>query len=327
MKLVFSFLGLLVAAVAAADSGPSNREGDKPTVIVVVGAVGEEEFGKDFEKWVRLWEKASEQGGAKNVAFGLGETNETSDLERLKQTLSDEPKDSAGELWLVLIGHGTFDGKEAKFNLRGPDLSAAELAEWLKPFRRRTAVINGASSSGPFINKLSASGRVVVTATRSGYEQNYARFGQFISEAIGDVKADLDKDGQVSLLEAFLTASRRVAEFYEAEGRLATEHGLLDDNGDGLGTPADWFRGIRAVKKASDGASLDGLRAHQLHLIRSEQEQKLSPVVRVRRDELELSIVRLREGKGRMDEDKYYRQLEELLLELAKLYEDGGSRP
>lgn len=325
MNLVLSCLGLLVAA-AAADSGPTNGHGDKPTVIVVVGAAGEGEFGKDFEKWVRLWEKTGEQGGAKIVALGLGETNATSDLEGLKQILSDEPKDSPGELWLVLIGHGTFDGKEAKFNLRGPDLSAAELGEGLKPFRRRTAIINAASSSGPFINKLSAAGRVVVTATRSGYEQNYARFGQYISEAIGDAKADLDKDGQVSLLEAFLTASRRVAEFYEAEGRLATEHPLLDDNGDGLGTPADWFRGIRAVKKASDGTSPDGLRAHQFHLVRSEQEQKLSPAVRVRRDELELSIARLREGKSRMDEEKYYRQLEELLLEIAGLYEEGAPK-
>jgi len=327
VKLLIGCLGLLAAAVVAADSGPSNGHGDKPTVIVVVGAAGEEDFGKDFAKWVRLWEKASEQGGAKNVALGLGETNGMSDLERLKQILSDEPKDSPGELWLVLIGHGTFDGKEAKFNLRGPDLSAAELGEWLKPFRRRTAIINSASSGGPFINKLSALGRVVVTATRSGYEQNYARFGQYISEAIGDAKADLDKDGQVSLLEAFLTASRRVAEFYEAEGRLATEHALLDDNGDGLGTPADWFRGIRAAKKASDGASLDGLRAHQLHLVRSEQEQKLPAAVRVRRDELELAISRLRESKGRIPESEYYEQLEGMLVDLARLYEQGANPP
>jgi hypothetical protein len=327
VKIALSCLSVLVAAAAPADSGPSNTSEDGPTVIVVVGAAGEEGFGKDFEKWSGIWEAASGRAGAKYVVFGLGETNKTPDLERLKQKLSAEPKESASELWLVLIGHGTFDGKEARFNLRGPDLSASELAEWLKPFRRRIVVINSASSSGPFIKNLSAAGRVVIAATRSGYEQNYARFGQYISESIGDANADLDKDGQVSLLEAFLTASRRVAEFYEAEGRLATEHALLDDNGDGLGTPADWFRGIRAVKKASDGTSLDGLRAHQFHLVKSEQEQKLSPGVRVKRDEIELSIARLREEKSRMDEEKYYDQLEGLLLELAKLYADGASPP
>src|SRR5213075_927990 len=98
--------------------------------------------------------------------------------------------------------------------------------------------------------------RVIVAAARSGYEQNYARFGQYMAEAIADPTADLDKDGQTSLLEAFLTASRRVAEYYATEGRMVTEHALLDDNGDGFGTPADWFRGIRAVKAAKDGAPL-----------------------------------------------------------------------
>jgi len=224
-------------------------------------------------------------------------------------------------LWLVLIGHGTFDGKEAKFNLRGPDCSASELAGWLQPFHRPVAVVNTASASGPFINKLSAPGRVVITATRSGNENNYARFGQYLAEAITDPEADLDKDGQTSLLEAFLIASRRVGEFYQLEGRLATEHALLDDNGDGLGTPADWFRGIRAVKKAKDGAALDGVRAHQFHLIRNEAERNLPPAVRLKRDELELEIARLREAKNQMDEDGYYSSLEKLLLQMARLYE------
>jgi hypothetical protein len=254
---------------------------------------------------------------------GLGKTNGNSDLDLLRQALSSEPQESPNELWLVLIGHGTFDGKQAKFNLRGPDLSATNLAEWLKPFRRRVAVINSASSSGPFLNTLSAPDRVILTATRSGYEQNYSRFGEYFAGAVADPKADLDKDGQTSLLEAFLTASRQVAEFYETEGRLATEHALLDDNGDGLGTPADWFRGIRAVKKASDGASLDGLRAHQFHLVRSEQEQKMPPAFRARRDELELAIAKLRETRDQTDETEYYHRLEAVLLELARLYEGG----
>jgi len=230
-------------------------------------------------------------------------------------------------LWLIFIGHGTFDGKEAKFNLRGPDISADELAAWLKPFHRPLAVINCASSSSPFINKLSAAGRVVVTATRSGYEQNYARFGQFIAEAIADPAADLDKDEQTSLLEAFVMASRRVKEFYDAEGRLATEHALLDDNGDGLGTPADFFRGVRAVKKPAEGATVDGLRAHQLHLVRSERELRMPPEVRLRRDELELALARLRDSKASFEEDEYYRRLENLMLELARFYSERGEPP
>src|SRR5207248_10685476 len=114
------------------------------------------------------------------------------------------------------------------------------------------------------VHTLSATNRVIVAAARSGYEQNYARFGQYMAEAIADPQADLDKDGQTSLLEAFLMASRRVGEFYNTAGRLATEHALIEDNCDGLGTPAEWFRGIRTVKKAKEGASADGLRAHQM---------------------------------------------------------------
>ena len=162
---------------------------------------------------------------------------------------------------------------------------------------------------------------MVITATRSGYEQNFARFGGFISKAISDPQADLDKDGQTSLLEAYLIASRQLAEFYKAEGRLATEHPLLDDNADGLGTPADWFRGIRAVKRARDGAALDGLRAHQFHLVRSGAEQKIAPEIRKRRDAIELQIARLRDSKASLPEDEYYSLLEPLVLELARLYQ------
>ena len=136
-------------------------------------------------------------------------------------------------------------------------------------------VIHCGSASGPFLNRLSGENRVIVTATRSGDEQNYARFGQYLAEAIADPRADLDKDGQVSLLEAYLSASSRVDEYYKTHSQLATEHALLDDNGDRLGTPADWFRGVRATRRAKDGAALDGTRAHQLHLVPSDRERKI----------------------------------------------------
>jgi len=293
---------------------------NRATVIVTVGAAGEEEFGKDFAQWAESWAKAIEKAGAKNVSVGLAPTNATSDLALLKETLAHESTSSSSELWLVLIGHGTFDGKEAKFNLRGPDLSATELADWLKPFRRPIIVINCASASSPFLSKLSGVNRVIVTATRSGSEENFARFGKYVAESIADPAADLDKDGQTSVLEAFIMASRRVREFYEAEGRLATEHALLDDNGDGLGTPADFFRGVRAAKKPAGGGSVDGRLAHQLHLVRSEAEQKMPPDLRKRRDELEMEVAALRDAKQQLGEEEYYHRLERLLRELAQLY-------
>jgi hypothetical protein len=321
-------LGLcLLPGWLAGASSVDAAHADRATVILVMGAPGEEEFGEAFARWAARWETACQQGGGRLVSIGR-QTHETgADRDLLQKALAEEAKEGPNELWLVLIGHGTYDGKEAKFNLRGPDVAASELAEWLKPFRRPLAILDTASASAPFLTKLSAEGRVVVTATRSGFEQNYARFGGYLSDAIANPQADLDKDGQTSLLEAYLTASYRTAEFYKTEGRLATEHPLLDDNGDGLGTPAEWFRGVRAVKRAKDGATLDGLRAHQFHLVRSDAERKLPAPVRARRDELELTIARLRDAKGELAEEEYYRRLETLLLEMARLYEGSGPTP
>jgi hypothetical protein len=222
----------------------------------------------------------------------------------------------------VFIGHGTFDGHVAKFNLRGPDVSAEDLAGWLAPIERPVAVIQCASASAPFINRLTGKDRVIITATKSGDEQNFARFGQYMAATIADLRADLDKDGQVSLLEAYLTACGQLEEFYAQDARLATEHPLLDDNGDGLGTPAAWFRGLRATQRAKDGATLDGTRAHQFHLVVSDFERQLPADVLRRRDELELKIAALREEKEQLKEDEYYGRLEELMLELARLYDD-----
>ena len=318
-RAVAALLVLLLGTIPKTWAAP-DASTDRATVVIVVGAAGESEFGSNFVRQAGLWEKAGKAADCRTITLGLGDAGRTNDCEQLRQTLEAEPKAGRGELWLVLIGHGTFDGKEAKFNLRGPDLPATNLALWLKPIQRPLAVINTASSSAPFLNQLSATNRVIITATRSGNEQNYTRFGQFLSESIADPHADLDKDGQVSLLEGFLMASRRVAEFYKLEGRIVTEHALLDDNGDGLGSSADWFRGVRAVKSAADGKLVDGVRAHQLNLVRSAVEQELSPTARLRRDELEQRLSNLRLEKSSMNEDDYFNQLEPILLELARLY-------
>jgi hypothetical protein len=194
------------------------------------------------------------------------------------------------------------------------------LAAALKPCTRPLGVIQCASASGPFLSALSAPGRVIITATRSGYEVNATQFGGYLASAIADPAADLDKDGQTSLLEAYLLASRQVEQFYKEAGRLTTEHALLDDNGDGLGTPADWFQAVRAVKTAAAGKSVDGVRAHQLILVRSAVERELSPEIRVRRDALEETLSALRSHKGAMNQDDYYAQLERIVAEIARLY-------
>jgi hypothetical protein len=292
---------------------------EQRAMLLVVGAAGEPEFGEQFKASADLWKRAGTNGGFQMSV--IGESTNEDDRAVLLNSLTNELKQSAEELWIVFIGHGTFDGRAAKFNLRGPDISAEELAAVLKPRKRPLAVIDCASASGPFINALSAPGRVIITATRSGYEENVTRFGNYLARDVADPAADLDKDGQTSLLEAFLMASRQTQDFYKDADRLATEHALIDDNGDGLGTPADFFRGVRAVKKAANGKTVDGVRAHQMNLVRSANEQELSPALRARRDELEAQLSALRDRKGQINEDDYYSQLEKILVGMAKLYE------
>lgn len=322
-RFIFTALILLSIANARASVNLSN---DRATALIVVGAPGEAEFGSNFVRQASLWQSVCEKASLRQITIGLSATA-TNDYDELKQALLLEPREGTAELYLVLIGHGTFDGKEARFNLRGPDVSPTELAAWLQPFRRPIAVIDTSSSSAPFLNKLSATNRVIITATRSGNEQNFTRFGQYFAEAITSADADLDKDGQVSLLEAFLMASRRAAEFYKVEGRLATEHALIDDNGDGLGTQADWFRGLRAVKAPKDKAAVDGVLAQRFCLIRSDAENKLTEEQRRKSDELERAVLSYREKKSKLPENEYYRELEKLLLDLARVYDTNSPPP
>jgi hypothetical protein len=312
---ILVFLALLIVNTGRSQTNQSR------SLVLVIGAPGEPEYAEEFSNSAALWEKAAVRGGLQTFVIGQDKEQPDQDRQRLLEVLTNEVARPAGELWLVFIGHGTFDGQTAKFNLRGPDISAAELASVLKPCRRPLVVIQCASASGPFLKALSAPGRVIITATRSGYEVNATRFGESMAQAIANSAADLDKDGQTSLLEAFLAASRQVEQFYKEQGRLMTEHALLDDNGDGFGTPADWFHGVRAVKTAADGKSVDGVRAHEIFLVPGDIEKELSPEARARRDALEEKLSALRLKKTNMNEDDYYRQLEGIMVELARLYQ------
>jgi hypothetical protein len=299
----------------------ANGAEERPCVLIVVGAPGSAEYDAQFRRWADQWEAAAGKAAAELIRIGQSDEAGVTDRERLRLALVEKASAAGREpLWIVLIGHGTFDGREAKFNMRGPDVTDVELAGWLAPIKRPVAVLDCTSASGPFLNRLSGDNRIVVTATRSGHEENFARFGEYLAGAIADPRSDLDKDGQVSLLEAYLTAAGRVDEYYRTHAQLATEHALLDDNGDHLGTPPDWFRGVRATRRAKDGAPLDGIRAHQLHLIPSDRERGIPAETRQRRNQLELAIAALRDEKGKLADDVYYGRLETLMVELARMY-------
>ena len=323
---LFTLGAVLLAALFGFARVHAEENADRASVIITVGAGGEAVYADAFTAWAAQWQKACDAGGAKHVTFGLDPMvkDARSDRDRLKAALDAEPKEGANELWIVLLGHGTADAKDAKFNLRNDDLAVSEFATWLKPFRRPVVVVCAFSASGAWLKPLAAPDRVVVTATKNGSENNYARFGGYLSQAIADPTADIDKDGETSLLEAWLTAARKSADFYKDEGRIATEHSLLDDNGDGLGTPPDWFSGVRMVKRAKDGGLPDGLRAAQIHLVHSAAERALTTQQRSERDTMERELAALRERKAAMKEDDYFRELEVLMLKLARIYRGGS---
>ncbi|MDF1861423.1 MAG: hypothetical protein P1U87_14500 [Verrucomicrobiales bacterium] len=288
-------------------------------IIAVMGSGGTGEYDTVFSKSASLWREAAEKGDAAFSLIGEGEGSDQS-AKQLKEAIAGAKEPA---LWIVLIGHGSFDTRSVKFNVRGPDFTDDDLAKWVEPYKGALAVINTASASGSFVRKLSGEERVIITATKNESEVYYTRFGKYFSEAIGGLPdADLDNDDQVSLLEGFLFAADQVAKFYETEGRLATEHALIDDNGDQLGSRSEWYDGVTPTRTPSEEAGPDGEIAGQKVLVKNEFEKRLSPEARARRDELEREVKALRRQKEDLEEDDYYQKLETLLLELAEIYRD-----
>lgn len=329
-----------VESQAKAESD-ANSERSLPTsgdIVLIRGADGTSEYGLTFDRWLARWKEAALRwkvhvhlvGSTDRSNSPDGPTTSGSSREQLLQLLEQLPRDGDRPLWLVMIGHGTFSSSptpSARFNLVGPDLSADELGQSLRPFTRPLVVINCSSCSGGFLTPLAGANRMIVTATRSGNEKNYARFGGYLADALHDASSDRDHDGAVSLLEAFLTASAQVERFYKDAGRLASEHALLEDNGDGQGVTFSAFAGVRPRQsRSSEGRVVDGAAAHRLQLLEVEPQQDLTAEQMRRRDELEEAIDQLRATKDSMPLDEYYQKLERLLIELAQLLNPAVSQ-
>ena len=214
-------------------------------------------------------------------------------------------------IFVVLIGHGSFDGKVAKFNLPGPDMTAADFEPLMKRLApRRTVLVNTASASGPFIEVLSGPGRTIVTATRNGRESFATIFGGYFVDALTSDDADADKNKRVSVLEAFDYARREVATAYERQGIILIEHALLDDSGDKEGTATPTVDGkegrvaaLMSLGTAGQGDPLPG-------------DPKLRALYEERRA-LERRVESLRLMKDSMDPQKYAADLEKLVTDLA----------
>ncbi|TWU51178.1 hypothetical protein [Rubripirellula reticaptiva] len=332
-------VSLVCPVVSGAVSGAETPviDTNASEILVVVGAAGNQEYGTEFSDWLSGWkEVAKASGAALTTIDGSGDTDSKDQLQAWIEarsvdfkSLDYKPSTSAtaqSPIWIVLIGHGTYARETAKFNLQGLDVSATELSNWLKSVERLVTVVNCASASGPFVNHLSSSNRVIVTSTKSGNEQNFSRFGKYFAAAIASTESDLDHDDEVSIQEAFLKASAEVQKFYDANSRIATEHALIDDNGDGKGTPAKMFRGVRAIGTAKNGEKLDGITAAKLTLSPSGKRLNLLPSEFKKRESIESELESLRNKKPSMSEADYFAAIEPLMIELAKIYKDAEAR-
>ena len=297
-------LGSVVCAQKRATADPNKF------AVIINGAGGEPAYAKQFEQWTTELQSAlSDRFGfdAKNlrVVSNAKATDVRDTFTQLKSRL-----DADNVLFVFLIGHGSFDGKESKFNLVGPDLAASEYNALLTALpTKRVVVLNMASASGEFVKSLSAKGRIVITATKSGQETNATRFAGYFIAALRAPDADTDQDGHISVLEAFVYANRLTADFYTRAGRLATEHALLDDNGDGIGR-----------EKAEAG---EGLLARATYLDSLSVEDAAATAATGKllkeRTRLEGEIEQLIARKGSLPDAEYEATLERLFIELAKV--------
>ncbi len=217
-------------------------------------------------------------------------------------------------VFVFLEGHGDSDGTGYKFNLVGPDVTADELAMMFYSIpAQRFLVVNATNCSGASLEGLGGKGRVVVSATKSGTEKNLTHLGAFFVEALAGNKADVDKNGRVSMFEAFSYAARRVEEYYVKGGNLQTEHPMLSDNG-----------GAPPLSLSDAGTRVD-LVARSSYLDRGSPllaQNDASPETQALAREaqaLEKQIELLKAAKGEMAEAEYEKRLEDLLLKLAEV--------
>jgi hypothetical protein len=283
--------------------------------LIINGASGEEEYAKQFNQWTNdLQQALNKHYGFDSAKIKvLSETKEpkatAEEVKKIFTTLKSELQPD-NVLFVFFIGHGSFDGKESKFNLVGPDIPASEYNSLLSALpTKRVVVINMSSASGEFAKALSAKGRVVITATRTGQETNATHFPGFFIDALNATDADTDQDGHISVLEAFVYANRLTAEFYTRSGRLATEHGLLEDNGDGVG---------HERVEAGDGLLARAIYLDSLSIDQAAENVAIAKLLR-ERTRLEGEIEQVIAKKSSLQEPEYEATLERLFIELAKV--------
>ena len=282
--------------------------------VTVAGLGGEPDYEQRFTATANDLDKLLKASGTEAHVFTLSGAQATRG--QMTETLGQIAREARPEddFVLILIGHGSFDGIEYKFNLAGPDISGAELASLCDRIAsRRQLIVNTTSASGGSIGALEKPGRAVIAATKTGTEKNATVFARYWVEALHDPTADLDKNDSISALEAFEYADRKTAAFYDSQKRLATEHAVFEDTGKG-----------QPVRAAAAGTSGEGhfLATFTVLRIGAAQRAANDPAKRdllAKKEELEQKIDMLKYQKAAMDQEDYKKQLTQTLLDLARV--------
>lgn len=318
---VFIMLAALALPASAADR----------FALIVSGASGGDKYAENQKKWLASLETTlrqrlaftgdrlvilSEDAQANNAT----KDNVTRALTALRQRVTADDV-----LLVVLIGHGTFDGQSAKFNLIGPDMSAEEWKKLLEGVPGRLVFVNTTSSSFPFIEELSGKNRVIISATDTTAQKYDTVFPEYFIKGLAEVSADNDKNGRLSVFEAFSYANQAVKQYYEQQGQLATERSLIDDNGAtiNLNVPAQAGAGAKPAAPAS------ALLARTTYLDPEPGSTTADPVLAAlqkQKASLEAQIEALKIRKGELTQEQYDAELERLAIELARVTAKIGGR-
>jgi hypothetical protein len=261
--------------------------------LIVSGIGGEPQYDESFSRYTQMLDRAARKSVADaasvTVLSGADATREA--LERSLGELASKVKDT-DSVAIFFVGHGSYDGEQYKLNLVGPDITGEDLEKLLAALPARTQlIVNTTSASGAVLDEWKADGRTLITATRSGAERNATRFGEYWAQALASDEADVNKNGIVTAKEAFDYAERRVADSFESDDALATEHPQL------VGDGAERFTAARLVALQSETPAQRQLNA--------------------RLEALETQIADLRDRREELPSDEYLNQLQGLLVELA----------
>jgi hypothetical protein len=287
-----------------------------PYYVTVAGLGGEPDYEQRFTALAKDLDKLFK--AAANDAHVYTFTGSDSTKAKLTDTLGQIAREAKpdDEFTLILIGHGSYDGEQYKFNLPGPDISGEDLAILCDRIpAKRQLIVNTTSASGGSIGALQRAGRVVIAATKTGTEKNATVFARYWVDALGDTSADTDKNESITALEAFVYADRKTAGFYESQKRLATEHPVFEDTGK-----------KEAVRVASTESG-EGQLAASFTILRIGSAQKAAndPAKRAlldKKEELERKIDLLKYQKAAMAAEDYKKQLADALVELARVQGD-----